>query len=144
MIQRPNHSLSEFGAHARQLLGRVVTEAEVGVGSMITIQVEQAAPATLVNRVWVRLTEWALTRGSNEVLASDLSNDDFEKRKNRVADLIGRTVLNIHLFEDGEFHIDFSGDYRLEIWSNTEAYGQGANLVSLFATGGHVATLTVS
>ncbi len=144
MIQPPNHSSTEFCAHARKLLlGRVVREAEVGVGSMVTIRVEQANPASLINTVWVRLTEWALLLGTTEVVASDLSDDEFEKHKNRVADLTGRTVLNMHLFDDGEFHIDFSGDYRLEMWSNTEAYGQRADLVSLFAAGEHVATLTV-
>ena len=111
---------------------------------MITIQVEQTPSASLIDTVWVRLTEWALSIDETEVVASDLPDDDFEKHKNRIADLIGRTVLNIHLFDDGEFHIGFTGDYRLEMWSNTEAYGQGADLVSLFAAGGHVATLTAS
>lgn len=142
MSESRNPSTNAFAVHAQQLLGGVVRQAEVGVGSMITIQVEHINLPPLADKIWVRLADWALLEDQTEIVASDLTDAEFDELKGRLAALIGSMVLHIHLFEDGEFHIDFSGQYRLEIWPNIDAYGQKADLVSLFAAGKHVATLT--
>ena len=143
MSPLPDPSRTEFAILARQLVGGVVSKSCVGIGSMITLQVEHIGHSSYPDRVWVQLTEWAITEAEVEVVSSDLSDADFANRKDHLIQLVGKMVLNTHLFDDGEFHIDFSGRYRLETWPNQDSYGQDAPLISLFKGSDHVATLTV-
>ena len=133
---------ADFENRVGELVGAFVRSAEIGVGSMITIDVEHSDRGDRVDHAWIYLADWVLLQGERECLAADMPDSVFAGARKAISGLVGQMILRVRHIAPDEVHIDFSGQLRLEVWANRDAYGPDQDVMRLFARGKHVATLT--
>lgn len=137
--------MTDFYEKLADAVGREVIASSVGHGSFIDIEFSGACAAAGRLQLWVYMAEWALLEDDAEIVASDMSDDDFANKKPLLANLVGKMATHVVTFEEeGEFRIGFSGDYRLEIWAAPAVYGREAPIARLYSDGQHISDLVLN
>jgi hypothetical protein len=135
--------MTDFGHQIKHVVGSFVASCTVGYGTFVTIDLNSITIGAKRISIWVYLSTWAFLRNDVEIVATDMDEELFSSSKNRLNELNGRMIKKVTLFPDNEeLHLDFSGDYRLEIWANKDLYGGSAALVRLFSDVKFIGELT--
>lgn len=140
MTKPPVANEGDAVATIKSIVGGEVMRARIGVGTFVTLDVREPPPRSGELRLWIYFANWALLEGETEIIASDMSDADFDANRGAIERLQGAMVKWARFFEDNEVHLGFTGHRALEIWPY-EAPEDDAPMIMIFRDGSHLANL---